>query len=53
MLGIILHVSPNIMKSDSAKATPAKSSGDTDSYLNLLGERVRMLRHQRGMTRKA
>ncbi len=41
------------MKPDRTKATPAKFSGDTDSYLNLLGERVRMLRHQRGMTRKA
>src|SRR5260370_6559768 len=41
------------MKTDRAKATSATFSGDTDAYLNLLGERVRMLRHQRGMTRKA
>ena len=26
---------------------------DTDAYLRRLGERVRMLRNQRGMTRKA
>jgi len=28
-------------------------SGDGDAYLRRLGERVRMLRHQRGMSRKA
>ena len=27
-------------------------SGDTDVYLHRLGERVRMLRNQRGMSRK-
>jgi len=36
----------------SARATPAAERG-TDAYLRRLGERVRMLRNQRGMTRKA
>jgi XRE family aerobic/anaerobic benzoate catabolism transcriptional regulator len=35
----------------SARAKPAER--DTDAYLRRLGERVRMLRNQRGMTRKA
>jgi XRE family aerobic/anaerobic benzoate catabolism transcriptional regulator len=37
------------------KATPAKPAHgrDTDAYLHRLGERVRTLRNQRGMTRKA
>ena len=37
-------------KSSAAKPTQGR---DTDSYLRQLGERVRMLRNQRGMTRKA
>jgi XRE family aerobic/anaerobic benzoate catabolism transcriptional regulator len=41
------------MKRPRVKATPAKLPRDTEGYLGLLGERVRMLRHQRGMTRKA
>ena len=48
-----MHVTLKLMKRPSAKATPAKFPGDTEGYLGLLGERVRMLRHQRGMTRKA
>ena len=36
----------------SARAKPA-AGRDTDAYLRRLGERVRMLRNQRGMTRKA
>ena len=36
----------------SARAKPA-ASRDTDAYLRRLGERVRTLRNQRGMTRKA
>jgi len=36
----------------SARAKPA-AERDTDAYLRRLGERVRMLRNQRGMTRKA
>src|SRR5476651_202750 len=37
------------------KTTPAKlaPSRNTDAYLHRLGERVRTLRNQRGMTRKA
>jgi XRE family aerobic/anaerobic benzoate catabolism transcriptional regulator len=37
------------------KATPAKPapSRNADAYLHRLGERVRTLRHQRGITRKA
>src|ERR1700690_1034034 len=37
------------------KATPAKPapSRNADAYLHQLGERVRTLRHQRGITRKA
>src|ERR1039457_6323858 len=37
------------------KATPAKPAHgrNTDAYLHRLGERVRTLRKQRGMTRKA
>ena len=38
------------MKSARAKPLPAR---DTDAYLRRLGERVRVLRNQRGMTRKA
>ena len=36
-----------------AKALPAKDQGNADAYLQRLGERVRVLRNQRGMTRKA
>ncbi len=35
------------------KPARAKASGGTDAYLRQLGERVRVLRSQRGMTRKA
>jgi XRE family transcriptional regulator, aerobic/anaerobic benzoate catabolism transcriptional regulator len=38
------------MKTARAKPVPAR---DTDAYLHRLGERVRVLRNQRGMTRKA
>jgi XRE family aerobic/anaerobic benzoate catabolism transcriptional regulator len=38
------------MKTARAKPAPAR---DTDAYLRRLGERVRVLRNQRGMTRKA
>lgn len=38
------------MKPTRAKPLPAR---DSDVYLRLLGERVRNLRHQRGMSRKA
>jgi XRE family aerobic/anaerobic benzoate catabolism transcriptional regulator len=42
------------MKPPPAKAAlPAKDQGNTDAYLQRLGERVRVLRNQRGMTRKA
>ena len=33
--------------------TATKASRNPDQYLDRLGERVRTLRHQRGMTRKA
>ena len=38
------------MKAASMNPAPAR---DSDAYLHRLGERVRMLRHQRGMSRKA
>jgi XRE family aerobic/anaerobic benzoate catabolism transcriptional regulator len=47
------------MKSTRAKAVPAKASAkedpgrDTGGYLRALGGRVRVLRNQRGMTRKS
>src|SRR5690348_11777330 len=42
------------MKSAPKPATRPGSNGrDTDAYLRRLGERVRTLRNQRGMTRKA
>jgi len=42
------------MKAARAKTSRVKSAGqDSDAYLRLLGERVRTLRNQRGMTRKA
>jgi len=34
------------------KAAPAKPPRESDAYLHRLGERVRMLRNQRGMSRK-
>src|SRR5262245_26921684 len=37
----------------SLTTTKNGASRDTGRYLDRLGERVRMLRHQRGMTRKA
>ena len=40
-----------VMKID--RARPAPIPRDSDAYLRRLGERVRMLRHQRGMSRKA
>src|SRR5262249_53060968 len=45
-----MHVSSKLMKSIRAK--PANGR-ETDAYLRRLGERVRTLRNQRGMTRKA
>jgi XRE family aerobic/anaerobic benzoate catabolism transcriptional regulator len=45
-----MHVSELAMKS--ARPTPV-ASRETDAYLLRLGERVRVLRNQRGMTRKA
>jgi transcriptional regulator with XRE-family HTH domain len=41
------------MKSARATAKAATKPRETDAYLRALGERVRMLRNQRGMTRKA
>src|ERR1700686_4765480 len=43
------------MKPARAKASQAKPAQprDSDAYLHRLGERVRTLRNQRGMTRKA
>src|SRR5215510_7524968 len=42
------------MKSVRPKSAAKPSTGrETDAYLRRLGERVRMLRNQRGMTRKA
>src|SRR6185437_3458116 len=42
-------------KASVVRLAPARPplSGDGDAYLRRLGERVRMLRHQRGMSRKA
>ncbi len=45
-----MHVSEGAMKS--ARITPV-TGRETDAYLRRLGERVRVLRNQRGMTRKA
>ncbi len=45
-----MHVSEVAMKS--ARTTPV-AGRETDAYLRRLGERVRVLRNQRGMTRKA
>ena len=50
LLSIIMHVSEVPMKS--ARPTPV-AGRETDAYLRRLGERVRVLRNQRGMTRKA
>lgn len=54
-----MHVShwpmkPAPTKAPATKLVPAKSplSGDGDAYLRRLGERVRTLRNQRGMSRK-
>ena len=56
-LGIIMHVTPDPMKQARPSAnrkSAAKPAGrDSDAYLRALGERVRRLRSQRGMTRKA
>jgi XRE family aerobic/anaerobic benzoate catabolism transcriptional regulator len=41
------------MKSARAAPIPAKRQDSAEGYLRLLGERVRVLRNQRGMTRKA
>ena len=40
------------MHTASIKAAPAKPPRESDAYLHRLGERVRMLRNQRGMSRK-
>ena len=45
-----MHVSEAAMKS--ARPTPV-TGRDSDAYLRRLGDRVRVLRNQRGMTRKA
>ena len=45
---------PTRAKAPATKAALPKSDGrDSDAYLRLLGDRVRVLRNQRGMTRKA
>lgn len=41
------------MKSAPAPTMPPKRQDSAESYLRLLGDRVRVLRNQRGMTRKA
>jgi XRE family aerobic/anaerobic benzoate catabolism transcriptional regulator len=53
-----MHGSHKAMKTASANAAPArpapaKPASDNDAYLRRLGERVRMLRNGRGMSRKA
>jgi XRE family transcriptional regulator, aerobic/anaerobic benzoate catabolism transcriptional regulator len=45
-----MHVSREVVKSTRAKPATGR---ETDAYLRRLGERVRTLRNQRGMTRKA
>ena len=50
LLSIIMHVSRQSMKIARSKHSPNHA---TDGYLRRLGERVRVLRNQRGMTRKA
>lgn len=40
------------MHTVSSKASPRKPPRESDAYLHRLGERVRMLRNQRGMSRK-
>lgn len=40
------------MHTVSSKAAPRKPPRESDAYLHRLGERVRMLRNQRGMSRK-
>ncbi len=49
LLGIIMHVSGKGMKTARSKPLAPR---DSDAYLRRLGERVRMLRNQRGMSRK-
>ena len=41
------------MKPAPGPTTPPKRQDNAESYLRLLGDRVRVLRNQRGMTRKA
>ncbi len=50
-----MHMRPDPAKAALMKPAAAKPplSGDGDVYLRCLGERVRMLRNQRGMSRKA
>ena len=43
----------SVPKSAAAKPAAKPAGRETDAYLRALGERVRMLRNQRGMTRKA
>jgi len=50
LISIIMHVSEVAMKSPRLTAVAGRES---DAYLRRLGERVRVLRNQRGMTRKA
>lgn len=45
-----MHVTQSLMKSARQKPVTGR---ETDAYLHRLGERVRTLRNQRGMTRKA
>ena len=45
-----MHVTQSLMKSARQKPVTGR---ETDAYLRRLGERVRTLRNQRGMTRKA
>ena len=53
--GNIMHVTPEPMKQarTGGNGKPAVKPRDSDAYLRALGERVRTLRNQRGMTRKA
>jgi XRE family aerobic/anaerobic benzoate catabolism transcriptional regulator len=48
-----MHVNLRSMTPAPTKDLPAKNQDNADSYLRALGERVRVLRNQRGMTRKA
>jgi XRE family transcriptional regulator, aerobic/anaerobic benzoate catabolism transcriptional regulator len=49
VIGTIMHEWPMTLK----QPTKARSNAETGDYLDRLGERVRRLRNQRGMTRKA